>query len=95
MSRPRTPTNILELRGALKKDPQRRKLRANEPKPETAIGLPPDRPSYVIVSELNIDFWPNAGIKTLPNNPGSFDLWAEITFQNKTVVVGNWKRRQR
>ena len=29
------------------------------------------------------------------NNPGSFDLWAEITFQNKTVVVGNWKRRQR
>ena len=43
MSRPRTPTNILELRGAFKKDPQRRKLRANEPKPETAIGLPPDR----------------------------------------------------
>ena len=39
----RQPTAVLELRGAFKKDPQRRKLRANEPKPETAIGLPPDR----------------------------------------------------
>jgi hypothetical protein len=36
------------------------------------IGLPPDRPSYVIISERNIDVWPNAGIKGLPNNPGSF-----------------------
>lgn len=28
------------------------------------------------------------------NNPGSFDLWAELKFDNKIVVVGNWKRRQ-
>ena len=36
------------------------------------IGLPPDRLSYVIVSEVNIDGWPNAGIKALPNRKGSF-----------------------
>lgn len=28
------------------------------------------------------------------NNIGSFDLWAELKFQNRTVIVGNWKRRQ-
>ena len=28
------------------------------------------------------------------NNTGSFDLWAELKFQNRTVIVGNWKRRQ-
>jgi prepilin-type N-terminal cleavage/methylation domain-containing protein len=29
------------------------------------------------------------------NNPGTFDLWAELTFPGKTVVIGNWKRRQK
>lgn len=28
------------------------------------------------------------------NNPGSFDLWTELKFDNRVVVVGNWKRRQ-
>lgn len=36
MARPRTPSNVLELRGAFKKDPQRR--RVNEPKPIGEIG---------------------------------------------------------
>lgn len=36
MARPRTPTNVLELRGAFKKDPQRK--RKNEPKPTGEIG---------------------------------------------------------
>ena len=39
----RVPTNILELRGAFKKDPQRRKLRANEPVGIPGLGEPPER----------------------------------------------------
>lgn len=39
MSRPRTPTKILELRGSFLKNPDRR--RAGEPKPTAEIGGPP------------------------------------------------------
>ena len=41
MARPRKPTAVLELTGAFKKDPQRRKARSGEPKPKGEIGLPP------------------------------------------------------
>lgn len=37
MARPRTPTNVLELRGAYVKNPQRK--RKAEPKPTAGIGL--------------------------------------------------------
>jgi hypothetical protein len=36
------------------------------------IGLPTTTISYVIVSELNIDTWPNAGIKAIPGQAGQF-----------------------
>lgn len=36
MARPRTPSNVLELRGSFKKDPQRK--RKNEPKPTGEVG---------------------------------------------------------
>lgn len=39
MARPRKPTNVLELSGAFKHDPQRR--RGNEPCPTGEIGDPP------------------------------------------------------
>jgi hypothetical protein len=41
MARPRTPTNILEMRGAFKKDPQR--ARDDEPEAAGAVGDPPER----------------------------------------------------
>lgn len=41
MARPRTPTNVLELRGAFKRHPERK--RDEEPKPSQAIGECPDR----------------------------------------------------
>ena len=41
MARPKTPTNILKLRGAEKKNPARLKTRENEPKPATGIAKPP------------------------------------------------------
>lgn len=40
MARPRKPTAVLELNGAFKKDPKRRKGRENEPKPKAALGDP-------------------------------------------------------
>lgn len=40
MARPRTPTAIQELKGAFKKDPQRR--RSNEPEYNGPLGAPPD-----------------------------------------------------
>ena len=42
MARPRTPTNVLEMRGAFKKDPQRRRARENEPIVYEPAGGPPD-----------------------------------------------------
>ena len=36
-----------------------------------ALGLD-DAPSWVIVSEYNVDEWPNAGLTPLPGRPGVF-----------------------
>ena len=41
MARQRTPTNVLYLKGAFKKDPKRAKGRQNEPKPTAGIGACP------------------------------------------------------
>ena len=40
-------------------------------KVKAAIGLD-DVPSWVIVSEHNIDEWPNAGLSPIPGKPGVF-----------------------
>lgn len=42
MARPRKPTAALELKGAYKKDPQRKAGRKDEPKPSGAVGKAPD-----------------------------------------------------
>ena len=41
MSRPRTPTALLELRGSFKHDPQRNRVRQNEPLVTTPLPEPP------------------------------------------------------
>lgn len=41
MARPRTPTKILQLRGAGKKHPERMRARENEMEPEAGIGPAP------------------------------------------------------
>lgn len=43
MARPRTPTVILEKRGAFQHDPQRKDARSNEPVPAGPLGDPPKR----------------------------------------------------
>ena len=42
MARPRKPTAALELKGAYKKDPQRKAARNDEPKPSGTVGKAPD-----------------------------------------------------
>ena len=42
MAKPRTPTNVLELRGAFKKDPKRGAARVDEPEATDDIGDPPE-----------------------------------------------------
>jgi hypothetical protein len=41
------------------------------PKVRQAIGLD-DAPSWVIVSEHNVDEWPNGGLAPIPGRPGIF-----------------------
>ena len=48
MARQRTPTNVLYLKGAFKKNPKRAKGRQNEPKPTSGIGA---CPKYFIKTE--------------------------------------------
>lgn len=50
--RPRTPTNVLELRGSFEKNPQRRAQRENEPVDIPDIG---DPPAYLTVDQQ--DCW--------------------------------------
>jgi len=60
-----------------------------------------DPPSWVIVSEHNVDEWPNAGLSPLPGQPGSFshgfvppglfarikDRFLELAHANKSHSV--------
>ena len=41
MTRTRTPTAVLELRGAFAKHPERKREREGEPRPTTLLGDPP------------------------------------------------------
>lgn len=41
MSRPRTPTKVLELRGTFKKHPERKAEREREPEPKGGLGKAP------------------------------------------------------
>lgn len=69
-------------------------------KVKRAIGLD-DAPSRVIISEYNVDEWPNAGLSPIPGKPGSFSYgfipprlfaqikakFLELARQNKSGAV--------
>lgn len=42
MARPKTPTNVLQLRGAFKKHPERKPAAGTEPELKADIGAPPE-----------------------------------------------------
>ncbi len=60
-------------------------------KVKQAIGLD-DEPSWVIVSEHNVDEWPNAGLSPVPGRPGEIQLWlysADSLCQGQGHVSGS------
>lgn len=58
MSRPRTPTSVLELRGSFKRNPDRKRARENEPLVTTPL---PEPPAYLTrdttAASLEIKSW--------------------------------------
>jgi hypothetical protein len=69
-------------------------------KVKQALGLD-ELPSWIIVSEYNVDEWPNAGLSPLPGRPGVFSCgfippglfaqikakFLELARQNKSLPV--------
>jgi hypothetical protein len=41
------------------------------PRVRQALGLD-DEPSWIVVSEHNVDEWPNGGLRAVPGEPGNF-----------------------
>ena len=70
-------------------------------KVKQAIGLDDDEPGWVIVSEYNVDEWPNGGLSPVPGKPGVFSygfippglfarikaIFLELARQGKTDPV--------
>ena len=77
MARPRTPTNILKLRGAGKKNPARMRERENEPKPDGGIGSAPEH-----LSDAQQQIWDELVDIIPPGVLGNTDrIWLERTSQ--------------
>ena len=43
------------------------------PKVKRHLGLDDDRPSWIILSEANIDAWPSPDMRPVPGKPGCFE----------------------
>lgn len=66
------------------------------PRVKQALGMD-DAPSWVVVSEYNIDEWPNGGLASVPGRPGVFSygfipprLFAQV--KEKFLDLGGQKR---
>lgn len=82
MPKPRTPTNVLALKGAFAHNPDRGRARAAEPEPVGEIGDPPDH-----LDELARDAWrelvkhAHAGVLCAADRPFmeyAAKVWAQI-----------------
>ena len=101
MARPKTPTNILNLRGADKHDPARFKNREHEPKPAKGIAKPPawlSRRGRKIFREL-AEITTAMGVLTVADHPalamlsdaydGYFVASEAITEHGMTYTITN------
>jgi hypothetical protein len=89
MGRPRTPTKILELRGALKAHPNR--ARPNEPKPAGAIGAFTEGPTGLSEIWDEIVGQAAAGVLTVSDRLALeliCRLIAEIRLKPDEIAVG-------
>jgi hypothetical protein len=65
-------------------------------KVKKAIGLD-NEPSWVIISEYNVDEWPNAGLTQIPGNPGiySYGFLPPSLFATVKSKFGDLVREKR
>lgn len=80
MPKPRTPTNVLQLRGSDKEHPDRMRARENEP--EVTEPLPANPPSYLSDAEKKV--WPEL-LALLP--AGTAKSCDRVTFE---IFVSLW-----
>ncbi len=68
MAKPRTPTNILEAKGAFDRHPDRRRERENEPQVTEPIGDPPEfRTPEELQAWIDIVTWCPKGVLFQPD----------------------------
>lgn len=76
--RPPKPTNLLELTGAFRKDPARRRKRGNEPQPPGPIGEPP---AGFLIQEPATGY--QRAAKLLKLWQESVSMWPWLTFSDR------------
>ncbi len=81
MGRSRTPTHILEMRGAFKKNPARGRARAMTA--EAVYQAPVRGPFPAMPSEFR-----GSGKDDTPKRRRLRDIWEEIEFQTRHVNIG-------
>ncbi len=79
--RPRTPTNILRLKGSIKKDPLRHKDRENEPQNINPVGEP-----LYFLKDDEIEAWHLIVDRCIPGVLGEADSLA-VAMAAKTLAV--------
>jgi hypothetical protein len=55
------------------------------------LSVPVKGPPNVFDASGRKNFWRYRSTQPT-NNPGSFDLWAEIVIRNRTNIIGNWNQ---
>ncbi len=87
MARPRTPTAVLESRGAFVKHPERKRQREGEPEPSGPMSQPP---SHLSAAEKKV--WNELAGKLAPGVAGNSD---ETAFEVLVCLVANYRKRNR
>ena len=70
--RPPKPTNLLELTGAFKRNPQRARARAGEPMPASGLGPPPP---HFMIEEPAFGFQRAAKLRAIWNEIADMGFW--------------------
>ena len=87
MSRPRTPTRILDVKGSFLRHPERKSAREREPKPNGPLGEPPadfDGEHRAIWLEVS---------RKMP--AGVASNWDETAFEILVCLIVNFRRRRK
>ena len=86
MPQPRTASKLLELRGAFKQHPERRKARAHEPKPTAELGRVPAR-----LTDAEKKVWAEI-VKHSP--PGVLKNSDRVAFEILVVLVAEFREKK-